>query len=109
MHPVAKAEIEAVRPALEALCARYNVERLWVFGSATGREFDPARSDLDFLAQFGAVPKESNAFGQLVHFILAIEGLFTRSIHLTPWGEGSGRNPYFRESVERTRKEIYAG
>lgn len=47
-------EIESHRSAIDEICARFGVRRLELFGSgATGR-FDTARSDLDFLVEFGA-------------------------------------------------------
>lgn len=46
-------EIEQHRAAIAELCRRYRVRRLEVFGSAArGDDFDPARSDFDFLAEF---------------------------------------------------------
>ena len=46
-------EIAEKRDALAALCRRYGVKRLEVFGSAArGAEFDPATSDYDFLVEF---------------------------------------------------------
>ena len=46
--------IAARRPAIEALCRRFCVQRLDVFGSAArGGDFDPARTDADFLVAFG--------------------------------------------------------
>ena len=47
------AEIEKHRETLTALCQRYGVVRLDMFGSASrGADFDPARSDADFLVEF---------------------------------------------------------
>lgn len=41
------------RSELMALCRRYDVARLEVFGSAArGGDFDPKRSDADFLVEF---------------------------------------------------------
>ena len=41
------------REALAAICRRYEVTRLQVFGSAArGDDFDPTRSDADFLVTF---------------------------------------------------------
>jgi predicted nucleotidyltransferase len=46
-------EIEKRRDDLIALCRRYDVARLEVFGSAArGTGFDPGRSDFDFLVEF---------------------------------------------------------
>ena len=41
--------IDQNRSTIEGLCLRFGVERLEVFGSAVGGDFDPERSDLDFL------------------------------------------------------------
>ena len=47
------ADIAEKRQDLIALCRRYGVERLEVFGSAArGADFDPTRSDADFLVTF---------------------------------------------------------
>ena len=43
------------RAEIAALCRRFGVRRLAVFGSAArGADFDPARSDVDFLVEFAA-------------------------------------------------------
>lgn len=49
------AAITEKQQQLAELCRRYGVARLDVFGSAArGDDFDPARSDADFLVQFRA-------------------------------------------------------
>ena len=45
--------IKKNRKALKELCVKFRVHRLEVFASAsTGRNFDPEKSDLDFLVEF---------------------------------------------------------
>ena len=46
--------IEQHRPDLADLCRRFGVHRLEVFGSAADGQFDPTRSDIDFLVEFNA-------------------------------------------------------
>ena len=47
------ADIAAHRKELTALCRRYGVRRLEVFGSAArAADFDPKTSDADFLVEF---------------------------------------------------------
>ena len=46
--------VEHHRPKLAALCRQFNVQRLDVFGSAARGNFDPDRSDLDFLVTLKA-------------------------------------------------------
>ena len=47
------AAVSSKREALAELCRRFHVKRLEVFGSAArGTDFDPQRSDADFLIEF---------------------------------------------------------
>jgi predicted nucleotidyltransferase len=48
MNPI----IETKRRELEQLCQRRRVKRIDLFGSAANSNFDPERSDLDFLVTF---------------------------------------------------------
>ena len=46
-------EIETHRDQIADLCRRYGVKRLELFGSAArGSDFEPGRSDIDFLVDF---------------------------------------------------------
>ena len=47
LPPLLQAKLEPLRE----LCERYGVERLELFGSEARGEFDPAKSDLDFIVQ----------------------------------------------------------
>jgi uncharacterized protein len=44
--------IQLRREELRALCRRFHVRRLDLFGSAARGDFDPERSHLDFLVEF---------------------------------------------------------
>jgi hypothetical protein len=44
--------IQQHRRRIELLCREFHVARLAIFGSASRDDFDPARSDLDFLVDF---------------------------------------------------------
>ena len=90
---------------IETLCRRHHVLRLDLFGSAATGQDLPDESDLDFLVEFGTVPPGSYAdayFGLLE----SLEQLFDRPVDLVV--ESAIKNPYFRESVERTRARVYA-
>jgi predicted nucleotidyltransferase len=87
-----------------ALCRRYNVKRLDLFGSALRDDFAPERSDLDFLVVYGPhTPEEhyENFFGLWE----ALQALFGRNIDLVELS--AIRNPYFREAVETTKVPLY--
>lgn len=82
------------RADLGALCRRHGVARLEVFGSAArGSDFEPARSDADFLVTFApAVRDDLAAFED---FKEALEGLLGRPVDLVE-----------REAVEASRNYI---
>lgn len=97
--------IEKKRAEIEALCRRHHVLRLDLFGSAATGLDRPDESDLDFLVEFGPLPPGSYAdayFGLLE----SLEQLFDRPVDLVI--ESAIKNPYFRESVERTKARVYA-
>lgn len=100
MHPVVQNNLAA----LKALCARYPVERLDLFGSAARDDFDPESSDLDFLVEFAPMSPREHAdsfFGLLED----LERLFGRRIDLLE--PEPIENPYLRASIERSRKVLY--
>ena len=100
------AEIEKRRQELIALCRRYGVARLEVFGSAArGADFDPAMSDADFLVEFrpdSAVPPLEQYFG----LARALEDLLGRPVDLVE--PSAVENPFVRAAIERSREVVYA-
>ena len=98
-------EIEQQRAESKAICRRYGVSRLELFGSAaTGQDW-PGQSDLDFLVEFGPLPPGSYAdayFGLLE----SLETLFGRTVD--PVVPSAIRNPYFLKAIEETRTLLYA-
>ncbi len=89
---------------LRALCERYHVARLDLFGSAANGNFNN-ESDLDFVVTFKEMPPEQ--FGrEFWELLFALEDLFGRKVDLVV--ESTIRNPYFREELESTRKLLYA-
>ena len=97
--------IEEHRAELEQLCRRYRVVSLSLFGSATRDDFDPERSDYDFLVDFAGLPPGQYAdayFGLLE----SLEQLLGRPVDLVV--ASAIKKPYFRQSVEHTRSLFYA-
>lgn len=99
-------EIEKHRKALTALCPRFGVVRLEVFGSAgRGDDFDPAQSDADFLVEFDR-DSGLSAIDQFLGFSEALERLLGRPVDLV---EASAvKNPYVRATINRSKELIYA-
>jgi len=88
------AEIADKRDALIALCKRYDVARLEVFGSALrAADFDPARSDVDFLVTFALQSRDNLA--AFVDLKEALEALLGRPVDLVE-----------RQAVEASRNFI---
>jgi predicted nucleotidyltransferase len=81
-------------PELTALCHRFGVTRLEVFGSASrGSDFKPERSDVDFLVTF--TPAVRNDLAAFADFKEALEALLRRPVDLVE-----------REAVEASRNYI---
>ncbi len=93
------------RDEIAALCRRFGVARLDVFGSAvTGTARDG--SDLDFVASFADTSPGTYA-DRYLDLAEALEALFGRRVDLLT--ERDIRNPYFRREVDATRQVVYDG
>ena len=89
---------------LEQLCLHYNVLKLDLFGSAATSRYRPKESDLDFVVEFQPLPDGAYAdtyFGLLE----ALERLFGKPVDLVV--DSAIKNPYFRQSIEETKRLIY--
>ena len=80
------------------------MRRLDLFGSATTGAFDPATSDLDFVATFADTDGPGYA-DRFLDFADALEALFGRPVDLVI--DRSIRNPRFRQAVDATRQPVY--
>ena len=91
---------------LKGLCLKYRVAHLELFGSAANDEqFDPAKSDIDFLVEF--MPLSPGEHAKAYFGLLAdLQDLFHRQIDLVE--SKAITNPYLLESVQNSRTEIYA-
>ena len=94
------------REAIADLCRRAGVRRLDVFGSAARvADFDPERSDLDFVVEFEPLP-DGGRFESYFLLKEGLEGLLGRPVDLVT--EGTVQNPYLRASIEKGREPLYA-
>ena len=92
------------RTELEALCRRYGVRRLELFGSAAAGQDRPGESDLDFLVEFEPFPPGAYADAYL-GLVESLEGLFGLPAYLVV--ASAIRNPYFLQAVEQTKTFLY--
>ena len=97
--------IENNRAELAELCRRHHVLRFSLFGSATRDDFDPQRSDLDFLVDFESLSpgEHADAYFGLVE---GLQSLFDRSIDLVE--SSTLRSPYRRQEIEVTQVLLHA-
>lgn len=91
---------------IEDLCTKYNVEKLYAFGSVVNGSFDKNKeSDIDFFLTmiYGLPPLEKGE--SILQLWQALEGLFNRKIDLLT--DTSVKNPYLIKEIERTKKIVY--
>ncbi len=90
---------------IEAICRKYKVARLEIFGSAArGTDFDPDKSDADFLVEYQPplLPGMADRYFGMFQELSTELG---RKVHLL--SIGSIRNPYLKQSIDEDRKVIY--
>ena len=97
--------IDPHRGEIERLCHQFGVQQLDVFGSAAGVAFDPVRSDVDLIVDFGA-SEQLDLFNRYFGLKESLERLLGRSVDLVM--AGAMVNPHFIESANRTRRVVYA-
>jgi len=96
-------DIEQFRPEVTRLCQRLKVKRLDLFGSAASDDFT-TESDVDILVQFDR--DGSGLFDRYFDLKEGLEELFGRPVDVVI--EKSLKNPYFKASIERSRRNLYA-
>ena len=91
--------------AIVALCARFGVVRLDVFGSALRDDFRPGESDVDLLVKFAPMePRElADAYFGLLY---ALRDLLGGEVDLVM--SDAVTNPYIAREIERTKQLVYA-
>lgn len=97
--------IESRREQIVEVCRNHQVAKLVVFGSVMRDDFDPERSDIDFLVEFlpGSLKPWAGEFFELKQ---ALTVLFAREIDLGSMK--AIRNPYVAASIEQDRELLYA-
>jgi predicted nucleotidyltransferase len=96
---------EGYHQQIEALCRRYHVARLELFGSAARGDFDATTSDLDFFIQFQDLGWQGS-FKRYMGLKLDLERLLGRSVDLVELE--SVTNPYFLQVATKYRQLLYA-
>jgi uncharacterized protein len=79
--------------------------RLELFGSGTGESWKSGDSDVDLLVRFRA-PRRAGIADDYLRLAEGLESLLGCRVDLLT--EESVRNPYFRQTIERIREQVYA-
>jgi len=94
--------LEQHSKAIAALCERYGVRRLDVFGSATRADFDPLRSDFDFIVEFETYGPDSAR--RFVGLADELETLLKRPVDIV---FERAMKPRFRDFVAGQRELLF--
>ena len=101
MHPV----IASRRDEIVAICRRYRVSRLEVFGSAArGTDFDPETSDADFLYEFEP-PVLHDINRRYAGMTRDLQALLGRKVDLIR--NGLIDNEYLLAAINECREVVY--
>ena len=88
---------------LKKLCTIYNVEKMYLFGSALNSSFSK-ESDIDLLVKFKNI-ELSKYFDNYIDFKEKLELLFGREVDLVE--EQTLRNPILINSINKSKELIY--
>jgi predicted nucleotidyltransferase len=90
--------------ALQALCRRFGVQEMYLFGSAVTEKFDAGRSDADVLVTLLPTPPLEQG-ETLLNLWNELEIMLQRRVDLlTP---ESLQNPFLKAEIDRTKQLIY--
>ena len=95
-------KIDPFLPEIEKICKKYEAKSLTLFGSALTEEFDPDKSDLDFLLE---LISPENGLDKYFGIKEELEKLLNREVDLVM--PKAIRNPYLKESIYSRLKKCY--
>ena len=89
---------------INALCNTHNVKNLFAFGSVVTDKFSP-KSDIDLLISFKPISDYGDYADNYFDLVEKLEKLLHRSVDLVT--DKSLSNPYFIESINKTKTLLY--
>lgn len=99
-------EFENKTEELIKLCQKYNVLKLFVFGSLVNNRFKSLESDIDLIAEIEHMPPQERGEA-ILRFWDELEQLFARKVDLIT--NLNFKNPYFKAEIEKTKVLVYDG
>lgn len=97
-------EIHEKKTELFALCMKYNVSKLFVFGSVTKGRFNPDSSDLDLLVDINEIDPVLKG-ESLINLWNDLEALFERKVDLLTMQKI--KNPFLQIDIDESKQLIY--
>ncbi|WP_242206310.1 nucleotidyltransferase family protein [Aestuariivivens insulae] len=88
---------------IKSLCENHLVEKLYLFGSATGNQFTK-NSDIDFLVKFRKIGLEQY-FDNYMSLKEKLKNIFKREVDLVE--EQTLKNPILIKSIDKSKELIY--
>lgn len=91
--------------AIADLCRAYGVKRLDLFGSAATGSFEPGRSDVDLLVDFGDMGgrAKAHAYFDLQDGLREVLGAEVDLVMVA-----AVKNRYLARDIERTKQSVFA-
>jgi len=89
---------------VQALCEKYRVKRLAIFGSAVKGTVHAVTSDLKLVVAFHEDVFGSVGCHDYNDLKFALEELFSRNVHLVEWA--ADLKPRFRKALESTQRNL---
>ena len=107
IRPVIPPEVEAKREQIVALCRRFGVVRLDLFGSAAIGRFDPLTSDYDFLVTWPEGYDFGPWYGRFQDLHQELGRIMGSRVDLVSLD--NVRKPSIRSGIERSRIMLFHG
>jgi predicted nucleotidyltransferase len=96
--------LENHKEAIAGLCRKYNVRRLFAFGSAIRDDFRPGESDVDLLVEFAPIGGHAK-FHAYFEMLDELQSVLGNKVDLVMIG--AVHNPIIKCEIEKTRRLIY--
>lgn len=104
IHPLVAQHI----PKIRALCREFGVTKLEIFGSAVTDEFDPERSDVDFLVTYPDGYDYGPWASRYVELANRLEEILQRDIDfVTERALRTKQNVHFQRAVDSNRETVF--
>jgi predicted nucleotidyltransferase len=97
--------LENHKEAIDDLCRKYSVQRLFAFGSAIRDDFRPGESDVDLLVEFAPIGGHAK-FHAYFEMLDELQRELGTKVDLVM--SGAVRNTIISREIESTKRMIYA-